>query len=187
MTDFPPLLDAFVAHEHARIDLAWHEAAHCVAGVLHGGTLTRAAITEGKRKGWTFGKPSGTTTFAALPSTRHAFVAYVRPWGQARGRLGRRPGPVDLRRVRDSTGCKDRDVLTATGGTDAGDAVVPLLERCWSAVSAIAAKLLTAGAVTEADVLAALKLSADPATRTLEVSMICSGAAPGTFSVSRPA
>jgi hypothetical protein len=186
MTDFPPLLAAFVAHEHSRIDLAWHEAAHCVAGVLHGGTLTRAAITEGKRKGGKFGKPSGVTTFAALPSTRHALVAYAGPWGQARGRLGRRPGPVDLRRVLDSTGCKDRDVLIASGG-DADPKVELMLENCWPAVHAIAAKLLRTASVTEADVLAALKLSADPATRVLETSMIRSGAAPGTFSVSRPA
>ena len=186
MTEVPPLLASFVAHEHSRIDVAWHEAAHCVAGVLHGGTLTRASINEGKRQGGKFGKPSGATTFAALPSTRHAFVAYAGPWGQARGRLGRRPGPVDLRRVLDSTGCKDRDVILASG-QDADPQVELMLENCWGAVHAIAAKLLRDGSVTEADVLGALKLSADPATRTLECSMIRSGAAPGTFSVTRPA
>jgi hypothetical protein len=54
-------------------------------------------------------------------------------------------------------------------------------------VAEVATKLHRHGKVTEADVLAALSLSADPATRMLELSMIRSGAAPGSFSVSRPA
>lgn len=86
----------------------------------------------------------------------------------------------------DSTGCRDRDVLTAAGGV-ADPEVELLIERCRAAVGANAAKLLRAGSVAEADVLAALGLSADPATRAMEASMIRAGAAPGSFSVSRPA
>lgn len=188
MTNSTPLLDALRAHEHARIGLAFHEAAHAVVGILHGGTLTRAVIADGKRKGKAIGRPSGATTFASLPSGRHAFVAYAGPWAQARGRLGRRPGPADLRRVLDSTGCRDRDVLIASGGTATADPEVEvLIERCWSAVGAVAGKLLRDGSVTEGDVLAALGLSADSATRAMECSMIRAGAAPGSFSVSLPA
>ncbi len=182
-----PHLDAFVRHERSRVETAWHEAAHAVAGVLHGGVLTTATVTEGKRKGATFSSPSGLTTFATLPSTRHAPVAYAGVWAQARARAGRRPGRRELFSVLESTGCRDREVLTAAGGPDAGESVVPLLETCWPSVAEVATKLHRRGSVTEADVLAALSLSADPATRMLELSMIRSGAAPGSFSVSRPA
>lgn len=187
MTSTTPYLDAFIRHERSRIETAWHEASHAVAGVLHGGTLTTATVTEGKRKGATFSSPSGLTTFASLPSTRHAPVAYAGVWGQARARAGgRRPGRRELFAVLESTGCKDREVLTAAGGPDAGESVVPLLETCWAAVTTLAAKLHGTGKITETDVLAALNLSSDPATRTLELAMILSGAAPGSFSVSRP-
>lgn len=182
-----PLLDAFIRHEHTRIELAWHEAAHAVAGVLHGGRLTAATVTEGKRKGAKFSSPSGLTTFGTLPAGRHAEVAFAGCWGQARGRLGRRPGSHEVSAVLGSTGCRDREVLTAAGGPDAGEAVVPLLERCWPSIAELAERLHKHGSVSQTDVLAALRLSADPATRTLEVSMIRSGAEPGTFSVTRPA
>jgi len=182
-----PHLDAFIRHERSRVETAWHEAAHAVAGVLHGGTLTTATVTDGPVRGGMAGLPSGLTTFATLPSTRHAPVAYAGVWAQARARAGRRPGRRELFSVLESTGCRDREVLTAAGGPDAGEAVVPLLEQCWTAVAEVAAKLHRRGSVTEADVLAALSLSADPATRSLELSMIRSGAAPGSFSVSRPA
>ena len=86
-----------------------------------------------------------------------------------------------------STGCKDRAVLTAAGGPDAGEAVVPRLERCWPSIAELAERLHKHGSVSQADVLAALRLSEDSATRTLEVSMIRSKAEPGTFSVTRPA
>ena len=182
-----PHLDAFVRHERSRVETAWHEAAHAVAGVLHGGVLTAASVTDGPVRDGMAGLASGLTTFATLPSTRHAPVAYAGVWAQARARAGRRPGRRELFSVLETTGCRDREVLTAAGGPDAGESVVPLLETCWPSVAEVAAKLHRRGKVTEADVLAALSLSADPATRSLELSMIRSGAAPGSFSVSRPA
>lgn len=187
MTSMPPLLAALRRHELSRIETAWHEAAHAVAGVLHGGVLTAATVTDGPVRGGMAGLASGLTTFASLPSTRHAPVAYAGCWGQVRGRTGRRPGSHEIHAVLGSTGCRDREVLTAAGGPDAGESVVPFLETCWAAVTTLATKLHGTGKITEADVLGALKLSADPATRTLECSMIRSGAPPGSFSVSRPA
>ncbi len=181
----PTTETADAARPHA-VSASRHEAAHAVAGVLNGGTLTGSTITEGRVKRGMVSPPSGITTFASLPSGRHVFVAYAGAWAQARGRLGRRPGSHDVAAVLESTGCRDREVLTAAGGPDAGEAVVPLLERVWPSVAEVAAKLHRHGKVTEADVLAALSLSADPATRTLELSMIRSGAEPGSFSVSRP-
>lgn len=183
----PPRLAALAAHERARIELCWHEAGHAVAGILYGGRLTRSTLTDGTVRRGFAGRPSGATTFGTLPSGRHAEVAYAGVWGQARGRMGRRPGPRDLHRVMDSTGCRDRQVLVAAGGLDAGDAVVPLLERCWPSIAELAELLHRTGSVSHTDVLRSLRLSADPVVRSLEVSMIRAGAAPGSFSVSRPA
>ncbi len=187
MTSMPPILDSFVRHERARIELCWHESSHAVAGVILGGRLKAATITDGERKGGVAGMPSGSTSFATLPG-RHAEVAYAGVWGQAWARAGRRrPGRRELFAVLESTGCRDREVLTAAGGPDAGESVVPILETCWAAVTTLAVKLFNTGTIAEADVLAALSLSADPGTRSLELSMIRSGAAPGSFAVSRPA
>lgn len=183
----PPLLASFVRHEHTRIDLALHEAGHAVAGILNGGVLTSSTVIEGRWKLGLLAPPDGSTSFASLPPHRHAQVALAGPWAQARGRLGRRPGSHEVAAVLGGTGCRDREVLTAAGGPDAGESVIPLLERCWPSVAELAVKLHRTGRITEADVLGALSLSADPATRTLELSMIRSGAEPGSFSVSRPA
>ena len=46
-----PHLDAFIRHERSRVETAWHEAAPAVAGVLHGGTLTTATVTDGPVRG----------------------------------------------------------------------------------------------------------------------------------------
>jgi hypothetical protein len=165
-----------------------HEAAHAVAGVLHGGVLQGARIVPGRVKAGVLGAPSGATTFegGTLAATRHAEVAYAGVWGQARGIAGRRPGWGEIRMALDGTGCHDKQVLTAAGGESAGDAVVPLLERCWPSVAELAAKLHEHGKVSHADVLAALRLSADDQTRAVELSMIRSGVAPGSFTVTRP-
>ena len=160
--------------------LCYHEASHCVAGVLHGGTLTESRIVLSDLR--------GSTTFegGTLAATRHPEVAFAGPWGQARALAQRRPGLHEIRAAFDGTGCHDRQVLTAAGGESAGDAIVPLLERCWPSVAELAAKLHQTGKVSHADVLAALRLSADDQTRAVEVSMIRSGAKPGSFTVKRP-
>lgn len=181
-----PHLDAFVRHERARLETSWHEASHAVAGVLHGGVLASVTITEGRVKRGIVAPPDGSTSFTVLPSHRHAEVAFAGCWGQVRGRTGRRPGSHEIHAVLGSTGCRDREVLTAAGGPDAGESIVPLLDRVWPSVAEVAAKLHRHGKVSHSDVLAALNLSSDAATRTLELSMIRSGAAPGSFSVSRP-
>ena len=183
----PPLLDALRRHELSRIELAHHEASHAVAGVLHGGVLASVTITESRVKRGLVALPSGSTSFSTLPSVRHAEVAFAGCWGQVRGRTGRRPGSHEVAAVLGSTGCKDAAVLTAAGGPDAGESVIPLMERVWPSVAELAAKLHRTGKVSHSDVLAALRLSEDAGVRTIELSMIRSGAAPGSFSVSRPA
>lgn len=160
--------------------LCYHEASHAVAGVLHGGTLTESRIFLADLR--------GSTTFegGSLAATRHGQVAYAGPWGQARALARRRPGLHEVRAALDGGGCSDRAVLTAAGGESAGDAIVPLLERCWPSVAELAVRLHQTGKVSHSDVLAALSLSEDPDTRAHEVALIRAGAAPGSFTVKRP-
>ena len=186
IVQFGPSTRALMQYPRSLYGMAFHEAAHAVAGILHGGTLTEARIIPGRVKAGVLGGPRGSTTFTGLAATRHPEVAFAGVWGQARGIAGRRPGWHEIRAALDGTGCHDKQVLTAAGGESAGDAITPLLERCWPSVAELAAKLHQTGKVSHADVLAALRLSADPDTRALETAAIKSGMAPGSFTVSRP-
>ena len=180
-------LAALTRHEHSRIDLALHEGSHAVAGVLHGGVVSSCTVTSGRVKSGVITPPNGSTGVSTLPTGRHAEVAYAGVWGQVRGRTGRRPDPREIHAVLSTTGCRDREVLTAAGGSDAGDAVVPLLERCWPSVAELAALLFRTGKVSHSDVLAALKLSDDAGVRAVELAQIKAGAVPGSFTISRAA
>ena len=186
LVQFGPSTRALMQYPRSLYGMAFHEAAHAVAGILHGGTLTEARIIPGRVKAGVLGGPRGSTTFTGLAATRHPEVAFAGVWGQARGIAGRRPGWGEIRAALDGTGCHDKQVLTAAGGESAGDAVVPLLERCWPSVAELAARLHKHGKVSHADVLAALSLSDDADTRAHEVALIRAGAAPGSFTVSRP-
>ena len=134
--------------------------------------------------------PQGLTSFDDLPEWRTAAVAYAGPWAQARWAAGRRPTVADLYWVLGAAGCAAADsdamVLSRNGGTSAGAEVRPLLERCWGAVAKVAGHLWQDGEIFPGDVHAALGLSHDPATRAVELSMIRSGAAPGSFTVTMP-
>lgn len=179
----PTTLADFTGHERARIGLCWHEAAHAVAGVILGGQLDRATVTDGERRGGVIERPKGATTFTALPG-RHTDVAFAGPWGEARGRLRRRPTPGEVSSVMAGSGRHDHDALCAAGGPVVDAKVVPLLERCWESVAVVAAQLFQTGAVTHAEVCSALGIP--PADNGVELSMIRSGCAPGSFSVTRP-
>jgi hypothetical protein len=100
----------------------------------------------------------------------HAEVAFAGCWGQARGRLGRRPGSHEVSAVLAGTGCRDREVLTAAGGPDAGESVVPLLERCWPSIAELAERLHKHGSVSQTGVLSE---DSDPDARGLHDSQRC--------------
>jgi hypothetical protein len=71
----------------------------------------------------------------------------------------------------------------AAGGIAAGAGVEPLLARCWSSVVTVAKQLYHATDARHDDVCAALCI---PATDNAhELSLIRSGCAPGTFTVTR--
>lgn len=163
-----------------RDELAHHEAGHAVAGVLLGGRLHCAVVTQR-------GDVDSYTRFAALPIGLEPSAAYGGCWAQAHWRAGGTPTMADLHGVLNSTGVKDREVLTAAGGVHVAAGVVPLLTTCWGAVRAVARKLATAGEVRHEDVHAALGLSADPQTAAIELAHIRAGRVPGSFTVTRPA
>lgn len=79
------------------------------------------------------------------------------------------------------SGQRDYAELSMCGGTVAGAGVVPLLQRCWSALLSAATQLHKHGEIDHHDVLDALQLT--EATAPMGVSLIRSGGTPGTFTV----
>ncbi|MGO9157326.1 hypothetical protein [Mycobacterium sp.] len=179
-----PLLDSVIKHEHARIDLCWHEAGHSVAAVVFGGQLCSATVTDGERQGDTLGHPTGLTTLDLLPPGRAEAIAYAGPYSQVRGRMKRRPTRRELTAAFDGIGREDRDALCAAGGSAMGSDVVPLLERCFTAVGIVAKQLFSDNCVTHADVCKALGIPASD--NGIERSTILSGSSPGSFVITRP-
>jgi hypothetical protein len=129
----------------------------------------------------------GSTTFTDLPIGRDAECAFAGPWATARWRAGRRPRQAQVYAVLSGSGRADERLLLDHGGTATGAAVIPLLERCWPAIRALAARIAEHSSVRHDDVCAALGLSTDPATMAVGLAHLRSGRTPGSFTVSRPA
>jgi hypothetical protein len=165
-----------------RIEVCFHEAGHAVAAVALGGVIRSAVLAGGRVTG-----VQGLTTVDEMPVGRTAEIAYSGPWCQARWRADRRPGMADLYRVLDTTGHRDDKALCAAGGMVAAAGVVPLLERCWPSVVKVAQKLVRDGEVRHEDVCEALGLTDDGGPGSLELALIRSGSAPGSFTVTRAA
>ena len=136
--------------ERERIELAMHEAAHAVAGVLHGGRVEVAEVFDRERNG-----EHGRVTFTGLPADAERATAYAGPWGQARWRSGPRPTIDQVRAVLASTGSCDHAALIASGGGLPRE-VEPMLEVVWPAVRELAAVLFSTGRAGHDAVLAAL-------------------------------
>ncbi len=148
-------LDAFIRHERGRIEMAWHESGHLVAGVLNGGVVASAAVVDGRVKSGLVSPPRGETTFTggSLASTRHAMTAYAGPWAQVYGRVRRRPSSHEVSAMMAGDRCKDRDVLLAAGGVDVGEPVAELLQRFVPSLSTLAELLWRTGKASQSDVL----------------------------------
>jgi hypothetical protein len=144
-------LDDITARERWHLELAIHEGAHAVAGVVLGAQLRNAVVVNSRVTGI-----EGRTNFSDRPHGRDSEIAYAGPWAQARWRAGRRPTQREVFSILSRGGWKDDRALIAAGGTHLGTAVVPLMERAWPAVVRVAQQLHRAGEATEADVLAAL-------------------------------
>lgn len=168
--------------EAALVELAMHEAGHAVVGAVLGGTLAWSAVR---------GSPDdalplhGNTLFADMPAGVDAQVAYAGPFAAAYWLAGnRRPTQTEVMAQLRAGGCGDDQTVLASGPAALTAArVAPLVERCWPAIRAVAGTLVGRGSVVAADVSAALRLSADPQVRGVQLANIRSGAAPGSFRV----
>ena len=115
------------------------------------------------------GKLTGRTD-TDLPPGAEPLVAFAGPWSAARWRCDRRPtlsDPLDA----DPDG--DAAVLTAAGGSRAG-----------APVGTVAGRIAAKGVARHADVCEALGIPAKDNGH--ELSLIRSGAAPGSFRVTKP-
>ena len=117
------------------------------------------------------GEMAGLTTLDVLPPGRQPEVAFAGVWAQACWRHGRRPSQREMYGVFDGTGRKDRTMLCAAGGgTATGVGITPMLERCWPAICAVAARLFSHSQVSHDEVTKALGLSVDPDTAAIRGS-----------------
>ncbi len=164
--------------ERNRAAVAVHEAGHAVMNVLSGGRIVAAVLTDDERV-------PGATVHYHVPDGRWPSIVFAGPWAEARWRAGRRPTQRDLYTVFGGNGCRDNEALNAAGGLCAvGAEFEPLLERCWASVTKLAGLLYASGEVRNADVCAALGIPEHD--NGMELSLIRSGSAPGTFTVTRP-
>ncbi|GAA2552088.1 M50 family metallopeptidase [Mycolicibacterium diernhoferi] len=129
-----------------RLGTAFHEVGHAVAAVVLGGRVHRVIVGE-----------QAHTEHDPLPGL-DAGITYAGPWAEARWELGRPPGPADMRRALARNSSDDR-TLCAAGGPHQGVHIVPLLERCWPSVKALAKGLYFTGTASHAEVCSALGLS----------------------------
>ena len=141
----------------------------------------RSVVVSG---GVRHGEIRGLTTVAVMPRGREPQVAFAGVWSQAFWRHGRRTSQADVFALLDGTGREDRTMLAAAGGTAAGVGVTPLVMRCWPAIGAVAAKLWRDGEARHEDICAALGIP--PKDNGVELSLIRSGSAPGSLTVSPP-
>jgi hypothetical protein len=141
-------------NDRQRIRTAFHEAGHAVAATVLGGRIFRAEVCDGR----TFGV-LGKTVHDHVPEGWWPSIVYAGPWAEARWLAGRRPTQRDMFGVLATTGRLDDKALSASGGFTEGARVVPLLERCWPSVIAVAQKLVRDNEVRNEDVYDALHLT----------------------------
>ncbi|BAX97131.1 hypothetical protein MSTE_01814 [Mycobacteroides stephanolepidis] len=168
------------------LDIAVHEAAHTVSGILSGGTLATALVT---RPGRVVQHVHGLTKFRnTFDPYAHANVAYCGPWGQATWLDGlRRPTVATVDALLAAGGRCDAAAIDASGGmrrTIDVPALEHLMGRCWPNVLGLAGQLYSRGEITHDDALAALGLSRDNAP--MGLACIKAGERPGTFRIHEP-
>ena len=173
------------ADERERISVAVHESGHAIACVLLGGRVIHAVVGGRGTRDWPV---LGQTQHDPMPTEDlNSQVAYAGPYCQARWLAGRRPTQREMFNILDRHGrCDQSEWEGTSGGTTAARQIVPLMERCLTSVTALAVKLWQPPAriVYDEGVRAALRLSTNREVATVQLALIRSGSAPGTFTVS---
>jgi hypothetical protein len=178
------------AAHRERAEVCVHEASHAVAAVLLGAEIRRAVVPRRSwddMRGFCVYEP-GIGQEVLLAST------YAGPWGAARWRAGHYPSRADILAVFDAGGCHDRAALRSACNAQGRDVesaaarmVVPLLQRCWPAVTDLALKLFFDGEVYNDDALKVLRLDRDPGVRAFQLANVRAGVPLGSFTVTAPA
>lgn len=184
-----PDLTALLDIDRRRLLTSVHEAGHAVASVALGGRIAKAVVFDAETTVSYRGKKTrmlGQTTHSEVPAGALPQITYAGPWAEARFLAGERPTSRDLLSVLDTTGHLDDKALCASGAHRDGVLVVPLLERCWPSVLAVAKKLLRGDEVGQKDVCAALELTDDGGPGSYELALIRSGLRPRTFTATSP-
>ena len=164
-----------------RVEVAIHEAAHAIAATLLGGRIHAALLIDPPPS---HGQLHGMTIFDELAPGSDAQVTYAGSWAAAALAAGRWPTSAQVFAIlypSAEAASADWRELSKLGGTAAGLAVASLLWSAWPAVVELAAELERTGTVRHKDVCRALKIP--PTDNGVHLSMICSGAAPGSFTV----
>ncbi|OPX12482.1 hypothetical protein [Mycobacterium sp. AT1] len=157
--------------DHDRLAVAVHESGHLIASVVAGAEVITAIVGDLP------GGFKGLTTYFSdtIPAHREMEISYAGPWSEARFRAGRRPTQRDLFDVFAGNGCRDAATLGLAGGTHLGADVVPLLDRCWPAVLAVAKKLYSDGEATQADACSALGITDGGGYTSVQLASLRSG------------
>ena len=171
--------------DRQRLGLAVHEAAHAVVGVLHGATVESATLTaDGSDGDCTF----TSEVFATSTRGHRSLIAAAGAAAAAVFHHGPQPS---LRQVEAQLGDSDREDLRLTSLSSRQSLpeqlteVLPVVLRCWSAIGTLAAGLYLGNELSHADVCTALGLADGGGPGSLELAIIRSGGAPGTFTVVR--
>lgn len=168
-----------------RIALAAHEAAHAVVGTIYGAKIERAALAADSRDGrCDFAADSfGASAFAYRPHIAAAGAVAAAMWHHG-------PRPT-VHQIEEHLHGSDRDELRAAAFSSMHSmsapltAVRPIVRRCWSAIVALATDMSFGREIGHADVCTALGLTDDGGPGSVELAMIRSGSAPGSFALTR--
>lgn len=182
------MLRDFPADKRQRLMTSIHEAGHAVAAVALGGRVSSAVVFDAVTNVEYQGEQTplwGKTGHLGVRTGDLGMVAYAGPWAHAKFvakcRGEARPTLRDIEEAICFRGCCDDTLVASAGGYREVAAITPVLQTCWDAVSRLSAKLYEDGMVNHADVCRALKLSDDGGPNSLELAMIRSGSAPGSF------
>ncbi|NVN51700.1 M50 family metallopeptidase [Mycolicibacterium hippocampi] len=166
--------------ERDRLGLAVHEATHAVVGVLNGGTVERARLTDNGTDG--ICEFTDTSFEQDRSRYRRALVAAAGPAAAAIFGHGDIPTARQLERY---LGNSDREELRLAALHSHASAdeqlweALPVVRRRWRPIGTLAAKIFAGHEIGHDDVLAALGITDDDgATAGAKLAMIASGGTP---------
>jgi hypothetical protein len=159
------------------VSAAFHEAAHAVGVVLHGGTIERCEVFE---YGDGHGHAGATTHSGDLDSTGQVFTSAFGPWADARFSSGNDPSWRDLCEAL-AASHEDAEAITAGGNRGFPRHLESQFRTLWPTIADLAHTMMVERdkpVLTDADVRAALGIAADGSNCAVVRSMVAAGFAP---------